>query len=100
MLKWERERLRKTQKRRKRRILSSEADEEETTRAKKQQNKREKREKQKIKQHNNMSISDWNQGFFCTSIFGYQIFGKLFPQKKLAKFISPIKTKNGIFFCG
>jgi hypothetical protein len=47
-----------------------------------------------------MSISDWNQGFFCTSIFGYQIFGKFFPQKKIEKFISPIKTKNGKFVFG
>jgi hypothetical protein len=56
--------------------------------------------KGKKEQHNNMSINNWNQGLFSTSIFGYQIFGKLFPPKKLTKFISPIKTKNGNFFGG
>jgi hypothetical protein len=44
-----------------------------------------------------MSISNWNQGFFSTSIFGYKRFGKLSPPKKLAKFVSPINTKNGNF---
>jgi len=49
-----------------------------------------------------MSISNWNQGFFSTSIFGYKKFGKLPPppKKKLEKFISKMKTKNGNFFFG